>query len=194
YQHDVNQTQLKNSLDLTVESAVNYVGVELNTASSELLSYVSGIGNAIAQNIVKFRKENGDFKNRKQLLKVAKLGNKAFEQCAGFLRIRNCENHLDNSAIHPESYHIVEKMAKDLKVKTEELIGNEELISKIRISNYVTEEIGLLTLQDIVSELKKPGLDPRKEFSSLEFSSEINEIDDLQVGIELEGVVTNVTN
>jgi uncharacterized protein len=194
YQHDVNQTQLKNSLDLTVESAVNFVGVELNTASAELLSYVSGIGNAIAQNIIKFRKENGQFKNRKQLLKVTKLGNKAYEQCAGFLRIRNCENTLDNSAIHPESYHIVEKMAKDLGVKTENLIGNEELISKIKISQYVTEEIGLLTLQDIISELKKPGLDPRKEFSSLEFSSKINDIDDLQAGLELEGIVTNVTN
>jgi len=194
YQHDVNQTQLKNSLDLTVQSAVNFVGVELNTASAELLSYVSGIGNALAQNIITFRKENGDFKNRKQLLKVAKLGNKAFEQCAGFLRIRNCENPLDNSAIHPESYHIVEKMAKDLGVKTKELIGNEELISQIKINDYVNNKIGLLTLQDIISELKKPGLDPRKEFSSLEFSSEINEMSDLQIGMELDGIVTNVTN
>lgn len=194
YQHDVNQTQLKNSLDLTVESAVNYVGVELNTSSAELLSYVSGIGQAVAQNIITFRKENGNFKNRKQLLKVAKLGNKAFEQCAGFLRIRNCENPLDNSAIHPESYHIVEKMAKDLGVKTVQLIGNDELISQIKISNYITEEIGLLTLKDIILELKKPGLDPRKEFSSLEFSSEINEMSDLEIGMELDGVVTNVTN
>lgn len=194
YQHDVNQVQLKNSLDLTVESAVNFVGVELNTASAELLSYVSGIGNAIAQNIVKARKENGDFKNRKQLLKVAKLGNKAFEQCAGFLRIRNSVNPLDNSAIHPESYPIVEKMAKDLGVKTEQLIGNDELVSQIKISNYVNEEIGLLTLKDIISELKKPGLDPRKEFSSLEFSSEINKMEDLLVGMELDGIVTNVTN
>lgn len=194
YQHDVNQNRLKNSLDLTVESAVNFVGVDLNTASAELLSYVSGIGNAVAQNTVKFRKENGEFKNRKQLLKVPKLGNKAYEQCAGFLRIRNCENPLDNSAIHPESYHIVEKMAEDSCVKTENLIGNEELISKIKISQYVTEEVGLLTLQDIISELKKPGLDPRKEFSSLEFSSEINDIDDIQTGMELEGIVTNVTN
>lgn len=194
YQHDVNQTQLKNSLDLTVESAVNYVGVELNTSSAELLSYVSGIGQAIAQNIITFRKENGNFKNRKQLLKVAKLGNKAFEQCAGFLRIRNCENPLDNSAIHPESYHIVEKMAKDLGAKTVQLIGNDELISQIKISSYITEEIGLLTLKDIILELKKLGLDPRKEFSSLEFSSEINEISDLEIGMELDGVVTNVTN
>lgn len=194
YQHDVNQTQLKNSLDLTVESAVNYVGVELNTASAELLSYVSGIGQATAQNIINFRKENGDFKNRKQLLKVTKLGNKAFEQCAGFLRIRNCENPLDNSAIHPESYYIVEKMAKDLGVKTQQLIGNEDLISQIKISNYVTEKIGTLTLKDIILELKKPGLDPRKEFSSLEFSSEINEMSDLEIGMELDGIVTNVTN
>jgi len=194
YQHDVNQAQLKKSLDLTVESAVNYVGVELNTASSELLSYVSGIGNTIAQNIIKYRKENSAFKNRKQLLKVTKLGNKAFEQCAGFLRIRNNDNPLDNSAIHPESYHIVEKMAKDLNVTTEKLIGNEELISKINVSDYVTSETGLLTLKDIISELKKPGLDPRKEFSSLEFSSEINEIDDLKEGMMIEGVVTNVTN
>ncbi|MEI8390227.1 MAG: Tex family protein [bacterium] len=194
YQHDVNQVQLNKALDLTVESAVNFVGVELNTASAELLSHVSGIGNVIALNIVKFRKENGNFKNRKQLLKVTKLGNKAYEQCAGFLRIRNCENPLDNSAIHPESYHIVEKMSKDLGIKTENLIGNDEEISKIKISQYVTEEIGLLTLQDIISELKKPGLDPRKEFSSLEFSSEINKIDDLEIGMELEGAVTNVTN
>ncbi len=194
YQHDVNQMQLKNSLDLTVESAVNYVGVELNTASAELLSYISGIGNVIAQNIIKFRKENNMFKNRKQLLNVTKLGNKAFEQCAGFLRIRDSENPLDNSSIHPESYHIVEKMAEDLKVKIENLLGNKELISKIKIQNYVNAEVGFLTLQDIILELQKPSLDPRKEFSNLEFSSEINEIDDLQEGMELEGIVTNVTN
>lgn len=194
YQHDVNQTQLKKSLDQTVESAVNYVGVELNTASAELLSYISGIGNALARNIVEYKKENSAFKNRKQLLKVSKLGNKAFEQCAGFLRIRNSDNPLDNSAIHPESYHIVEKMAKDLRVTADRLIGNEELISKIRISDYVTEQIGHPTLKDIISELKKPGLDPRKEFSSLDFSSEINEISDLQDGMVLNGVVTNVTN
>jgi len=194
YQHDVNQPELKKSLDLTVESAVNFVGVELNTASSDLLSYVSGIGSAVAQNIIKYRKENGDFKNRKELLKVSKLGNKAFEQCAGFLRIRNSKNPLDNSAIHPESYSVVEKMAKDLGVKIENLIGNEELISKIRLADYVTADIGLMTLKDIINELKKPGLDPRKEFSSIQFSSEINEIADLNTGMELEGVITNVTN
>ncbi len=194
YQHDVNQTQLKKSLDLTVESAVNYVGVELNTASAEILSHVSGIGPALANNIVQFRKDNGKFKNRKQLLEVAKLGNKAFEQCAGFLRIRNGDIYLDNSAIHPESYPIVIKMAKDLDVKINELIGNEDLISKIKPDNYVTAQTGLPTLQDIISELKKPGLDPRKEFFSMEFRSDINEIGDLKEGMILEGVVTNVTN
>ena len=194
YQHDVNQVQLKKTLELTVESAVNYVGVELNTASAELLSHVSGIGNVLAQNIVQYRKDNKEFKNRKQLLKVTKLGNKAFEQCAGFLRIRNSENPLDNSAIHPESYHIVEKMAKDLGIRPEKLISDEEFISKIKLSNYVTDQTGMPTLKDIIAELKKPGLDPRKEFSSLEFSSEINELKDLEIGMELDGVVTNVTN
>lgn len=194
YQHDVNQSDLKKSLDLTVESAVNHVGVELNTASAELLSYVSGIGAAIAQNIVKFRKENGDFDNRKKLLKVAKLGNKAYEQCAGFLRIRNSKNPLDNSAIHPESYPIVEKMAKDLNTKIENLIGNEPIISKIKLADYVTETVGLMTLRDIANELKKPGIDPREEFSSVEFSSKINQLSDLETGMVLDGVVTNVTN
>lgn len=194
YQHDVNQSDLKKSLDLTVESAVNFVGVELNTASAELLSYVSGIGPAIAKNIIAYRAENGAFPSRKQILKVSKLGNKAFEQCAGFLRIRNSKNPLDNSAIHPESYVIVEKMAKDLGVKVDDLIANDELISKIKISNYVTDSVGIPTLTDIISELKKPGLDPREEFSSVEFSNEINEISDLKEGMILEGTVTNVTN
>jgi len=194
YQHDVNQSELKKALDLTVESCVNYVGVELNTASKQLLSYVSGIGNAIAQNIVNYRAENGGFKSRKELLKVPKLGNKAFEQCAGFLRIRNSKNPLDNSAIHPESYDIVEKMAKDLNTDVSSLIGNDNLISRIDISKYVTEKTGLPTLKDIISELKKPGLDPRKEFTSTEFGADINEIEDLKVGMELPGTVTNVTN
>lgn len=194
YQHDVNQTELKKALDLTVESAVNFVGVELNTASSELLSYVSGIGKALALNIVKYRTENGSFLDRKELLKVAKLGNKAFEQCAGFLRIREGKNPLDNSAIHPESYKIVEKMVKDLGADTKSLIGNEDLISKIKLSGYVTDSVGIPTLTDIVKELKKPGLDPREEFSNVEFSTEINDIEDLQIGMEFEGNVTNVTN
>lgn len=194
YQHDVNQSELKKTLDLTVQSCVNYVGVELNTASTELLSYVSGINKTVAQNIVNYRTENGSFKTRKAISKVAKLGNKAFEQCAGFLRIRNSENPLDNSAIHPESYHIVEKMAKDLNVKVEKLIGNEDLVSKIDLKQYVTEQAGLPTLTDIAKELKKPGLDPRQEFTSIEFSSEINELSDLKEGMTLDGNVTNVTN
>lgn len=194
YQHDVNQTELKKSLDMTVESCVNFVGVELNTASVELLSYVSGIGKSLAQNIVTYRAQNGAFQNRKELLKVSKLGNKAFEQCAGFLRIRNSKNPLDNSAIHPESYYIVEKMAKDLEVDVKNLIGNDNSISKINLKSYITETIGMPTLTDIIQELKKPGLDPRQEFTSVEFSSEINDIDDLTVGMELVGNITNVTN
>jgi len=194
YQHDVNQSELKKSLDLTVESAVNLVGVELNTASVELLSYVSGIGKTIAQNIVNYKVKNESFQNRKELLKVSKLGPKAFEQCAGFLRIRNSKNPLDNSAIHPESYHIVEKMAKDLNVDIKNLIGNEDLTSKINLSSYITENVGMPTLTDITQELKKPGLDPRKEFTSIQFSSDINELKDLETGMELEGTVTNVTN
>lgn len=194
YQHDVNQTELKKSLDLTVESAVNFVGVELNTASAELLSYVSGIGKALAQNIIKYKAENGSFDERKKLLKVSKLGNKAYEQCAGFLRIRNSKNPLDNSGIHPESYKTVEKMAKDIGADVKSLIGNTELIGKIQLSDYITDKIGLPTLNDIINELKKPGLDPRKEFTCVTFSSEINEIDDLTTGLELEGTVTNVTN
>lgn len=194
YQHDVNQNALKKSLDIAVESAVNYVGVELNTASAQLLSYVSGIGKAIAKNIIQYRTENGSFKERKELLKVSKLGNKAFEQCAGFLRIRESKNPLDNSGIHPESYKIVQNMAKNLNTEVKELIGNEELINKIEIKKYVTDTVGLPTLQDIIKELKKPGLDPREDFKSVEFSNEINEIEDLQIGMEMEGSVTNVTN
>jgi len=194
YQHDVNQKELKKSLDLTVESCVNYVGVDLNTASVELLSYVSGIGKVIADNTVKYRSETGAFKNRKELKKVAKLGPKAYEQCAGFLRIRNSSNPLDNSAIHPETYHIVEKMAKDENISLKELIGNEKLISGIKIEKYVTDEFGIPTLTDILNELRKPGRDPRQEFNSIQFSSEINEITDLKEGMTLKGTVTNVTN
>ncbi|MEI7473430.1 MAG: Tex family protein [bacterium] len=194
YQHDVNQSDLKKSLDLSVESAVNFVGVELNTASAQLLSHVSGIGKAIAKNIVEYRAQNGSFKQRKEIIKVPKLGNKAFEQCAGFLRIRESENPLDNSGIHPESYKIVQKMAKDLKTDVKNLIGNVELIEGISLKEYITEEIGLPTLQDIVKELKKPGLDPREDFKSVEFSNDINEIKDLIEGMELDGSITNVTN
>lgn len=194
YQHDVNQNELKKSLETAVESAVNFVGVELNTASAALLSHVSGIGKALSKNIVEYRAKNGSFKLRKDITKVPKLGAKAFEQCAGFLRIRESENPLDNTGIHPENYKLVQKMAKDLKIDIKEVIGNTDIIDQIKISSYVTEEIGLPTLQDIIKELKKPGLDPRKDFKSIEFSSDINELKDLYDGLELEGNITNVTN
>ena len=194
YQHDIDQKELKRFLDMTVESCVNYVGVELNTASVELLSYVSGIGRAIADNIVLYRSEHGSFKNRKELNKVSKLGPRTFEQCAGFLRIRGSSNPLDNSAIHPETYHIVEKMANDRNVSLDQIIGNEKIISSINIEKYVTEEFGIPTLIDILEELKKPGIDPRKEFKSVEFSAKINNLEDLKKEMILEGNVTNVTN
>lgn len=193
YQHDVNQKELKKSLGLTVESCVNFVGVDLNTASGELLKYVSGIGPQIAENIVKYRTENGKFKSRKELKEVPKLGPKAFEQCAGFLKVPDSKNPLDNSTIHPESYHVADRIAKDLGVKVKDLIGNNELIANIKPENY-TQEAGAMTLQDILAELSKPGRDPRKEFKSVEFSSEINDIKDLTVGMVMTGNVTNVTN
>lgn len=194
YQHDLDQKELKRFLDMTVESCVNYVGAELNTASVELLSYVSGIKRAIAENIVLYRSEHGSFKSRKELNKVSRLGPRTFEQCAGFLRIRDSSNPLDNSAIHPETYHIVEKMAAERKVSLDQIIGNEKLISLIDIEKYVTEDFGIPTLKDILDELKKPGIDPRKEFKSVEFSSEINDLEDLAEDMILEGNVTNVTN
>ena len=194
YQHDIDQKELKRFLDMTVESCVNYVGVELNTASVELLSYVSGIKRAIAGNIVRYRSEQGLFKSRKELNRVYKLGPRTFEQCAGFLRIRGSSNPLDNSAIHPETYHIVEKMANDRKVSLNQIIGNEKLISLINIEKYVTEDFGIPTLTDILDELKKPGIDPRKEFKSVEFSAEINDLEDLTEDMILVGNVTNVTN
>jgi len=194
YQHDIDQKELKRFLDMTVESCVNYVGVELNTASVELLSYVSGIKRAIAVNIVRYRSEQGLFKSRKELNRVYKLGPRTFEQCAGFLRIRGSSNPLDNSAIHPETYHIVEKMANDRKVSLDQIIGNEKLISLINIEKYVTEDFGIPTLTDILDELKKPGIDPRKEFKSVEFSADINDLQDLTEDMILEGNVTNVTN
>ncbi|MFH1431625.1 MAG: Tex family protein [archaeon] len=194
YQHDVDQSALKSSLDRTVQSCVNHVGVDLNTASAELLSYVSGIGPSLAEKIVKHRTENSRFKSRRDLKKVPSLGEKAFEQCAGFLRIKDSTNPLDNSAIHPETYHLVEKIAKDLGISLKDLIGNERLISSISLEKYVTLQFGIPTLTDIFSELKKPGLDPRKRFESIEFSAEINEIGDLKIEMELTGTVTNVTN
>ena len=193
YQHDVDQNLLREKLDNTVVICVNSVGVNLNTASPYLLSYVSGIGPALASNIVEYRFSIKGFSSRNQLRKVPKLGPKAFEQCAGFLRIQNAENPLDNSAVHPESYHIVDRMASDLGVSTKELVGNEELIKKIDPSAYVEGEFGLPTINDILKELAKPGRDPRQSAQEFSFAEDIHEIDDLKPGMELPGIVTNVT-
>lgn len=194
YQHDVDQTLLKEKLDDIVVSCVNSVGVNLNTASKHLLSYVSGIGPALAQNIVDYREANGPFSSRQQLLKVKRLGEKVYEQAAGFLRIPGAENPLDNSAVHPERYSLVSMMAKDLKVSLSDLIGNKENIDKIRIENYISDSVGLPTLNDIVKELIKPGRDPRSVIKVLEFSNLVKSIEDLTVGMELPGIVTNITN
>lgn len=194
YQHDVDQKLLKKKLAETVESCVNYVGVDLNTASRELLTYVSGINTAIANNIVAYRNENGAFRNRRQLLKVAKLGPKAFEQAAGFLRIRNGDNPLDNTAVHPESYPVVEAIASDLGIPLAQVTQVADKISSIDLQDYVTETVGEPTLRDILKELEKPGRDPRDEFTYATFSEEIQELSDLKPGMELEGVITNVAN
>jgi len=194
YQHDVDQALLKEKLDNTIESCVNSVGVNLNTASPYLLAYVSGIGPALAENIVAFRTEEGGFRSRAELKQVPRLGAKAFEQCAGFLRIRGAENPLDNSAVHPESYPIVDRMAKSLGVSASSLVGNAELCSKISPEDFVTEKAGLPTINDILKELVKPGLDPREQASEFSFADDIHEIDDLKVGMELPGIVTNITN
>ena len=193
YQHDVDQALLKEKLDNTVESCVNSVGVNVNTASSYLLSYVSGIGPALAENIVQYRSENGAYKSRKDLLKVKRLGDKAFEQCAGFLRIHGAADPLDNSAVHPEAYHIVDAMARDLGVAAKDLVGNAELCSKINASAYVDDRFGLPTINDIINELRKPGLDPRESAQEFEFSHDIHSIEDLKAGMELPGIVTNIT-
>lgn len=193
YQHDVDQNLLHEKLDNTVAFCVNSVGVNLNTASPYLLSYVSGIGPALASNIVAFRGTNGGFTSREQLHKVPKLGPKAFEQCAGFLRIHDSANPLDNSAVHPECYHIVDKMAADLGVSAKQLVGNEELIRKINPARYVEGDFGLPTINDILKELAKPGLDPRQQAQDFSFADDIREIDDLKEGMELPGIVTNVT-
>ena len=194
YQHDVDQTALKKSLDMTVESCVNSVGVNLNTASRHLLTYVSGLGPALAQNIVDYRAENGAFSSRKELMKVPRMGAKAFEQCAGFLRIPGAKNPLDNSAVHPESYAVVEHIAKDLKCSVEDLIKNKELRNQIDIKKYVTDQIGLPTLTDIMAELEKPGRDPRQAIKVFEFDKNVKTIDDLKEGMVLPGIVTNITN
>ncbi len=193
YQHDVDQGLLKETLDNTVEICVNSVGVNLNTASSYLLSYVSGIGPALAENIVEYRSENGAYGSRQDLLKVKRLGDKAFEQCAGFLRIQGASNPLDNSAVHPEAYHIVNRMAADLGVTTGELVGNADLCSKISASDYVSGDFGLPTINDILNELRKPGRDPRESAQEFEFAHDIKTIEDLKTGMELPGIVTNIT-
>ncbi|MDD4776832.1 MAG: Tex family protein [Fermentimonas sp.] len=194
YQHDVDQNKLKRSLDQTVESCVNLVGVNLNTASKHLLTYVSGLGDSLAQNIIDYRNENGPFQTRKELKKVPRLGPKAFEQSAGFLRIPEAKNPLDNSAVHPESYPIVEKMAKDLNSTVKELINNKPLIDSIEINKYKTDTVGEETLTDILQELEKPGRDPRSKVQVLEFDPNIRTINDLKVGMILPGIVTNITN
>ena len=194
YQHDVDQTKLKHSLDQTVESCVNLVGVNLNTASQHLLTYVSGLGPVLAQNIVDYRKENGAFTSRAQLKKVPRLGPTAYQQCAGFLRISHAKNPLDNSAVHPESYHIVEQMAKDCQCTVADLISNKDIRERIDIKKYITPETGLPTLTDIMHELEKPGRDPREQIEAFEFDASVQTIEDLHEGMELPGIVTNITN
>lgn len=194
YQHDVDQTKLKEELDNVVIRCVNAVGVNLNTASKSLLSYVSGIGEKMAENIVNYRLENGAFSSRKELKKVPRLGEKAFQQAAAFVKIHNAENPLDNSAVHPEAYPIVEKMAKDLAVSVASLIGNKEKISAIPLEKYITNNIGILSLKDIVKELEKPGLDPRKEAKVFEFDPNLRTIDDVKIGMVVNGIVNNITN
>ncbi len=194
YQHDVDQSKLKRSLDQTVENCVNQVGVNLNTASSHLLTYISGLGPQLAQNIVNYRAENGPFTSRKELMKVPRMGSKAFEQCAGFLRIPQAKNPLDNTAVHPESYHIVELMAKDLGCSIAELINQKELRQKIRPEHYLSEKVGMPTLHDILEELEKPGRDPRGPIKIFEFAANVHTINDLSEGMELPGIVTNITN
>ena len=194
YQHDVDQNKLKEELDVTVIRCVNSVGININTASKHLLSYVSGIGEKLAENIVQYRSENGPFDDRKQLKKVPRLGEKAFQQGAAFIRIKEGKNPLDNSAVHPEAYPIVEKMAKDLKLSVQELIGNKEKTALIKAENYTTPEIGILTLKDIIKELEKPGLDPRKSAKIFEFDPNVKYIKDLKSGMILPGIVNNITN
>ena len=194
YQHDVDQTLLKEKLDDVVESCVNSVGVNLNTASKHLLSYVSGIGPVLARNIVDYRTENGGFASRQDLLKVKRLGPKVFEQAAGFLRIPGAGNPLDNSAVHPERYALVERMAKDCGLSLSEIVGNKEIADSIDANRYVTDEVGIPTINDIKNELAKPGRDPRANVKVLEFASDIHTIDDLKVGMELPGIITNITN
>jgi uncharacterized protein len=193
YQHDVDQSLLKQGLDDVVVSCVNKVGVEVNTASKQLLTYVSGLGPQLAQNVIDYRNENGPFTSRRQLKKVHRLGAKAFEQAAGFLRIRDAADPLDSSAVHPESYHVVDAMAADAGVSVIDLMKDETLRKKIRLQDYVTDVVGLPTLNDIIQELAKPGRDPRKQFEVFSFAEGVNTMEDLEVGMKLPGIVTNVT-
>jgi len=194
YQHDVDQSKLQNALDDTVVSCVNAVGVELNTASREILSYISGLGLSLAQQIINFRQKHGAFRNRESLKQVPRLGEKAFEQAAGFLRIRNAQNPLDASAVHPERYALVEQMAADLGCEVADLLREERLRKQIILKNYVSEDVGMPTLQDIMAELAKPGRDPREQFEPFSFTEGVNSITDLRVGMRLPGIVTNITN
>jgi uncharacterized protein len=194
YQHDVDQKQLKASLDAVVESCVNTVGVNVNTASKYLLTYVAGVGSTLAENIVKYRETEGAFEKRADLKKVPRMGAKVYEQCAGFLRIQDAKNPLDNSAVHPERYSLVNQIGKDLKVSINELIGNEEALNQLKVQDYVSDEVGLPTIQDIVDELLKPGRDPRKKAKVFEFDQRIRKIEDLKAGLRLPGIVTNITN
>ena len=194
YQHDVDQTKLNNSLKSVVESCVNTVGVNINTASESLLSYVSGIGSKIAENIVNYRNKNGSFTSRTAIKKVPRLGGKAFEQSAGFLRIKNSTNPLDDSGVHPESYGLLNTMAKDLKTNVTNLIRNKALLQKIVLTNYISDTIGLPTLQDIIKELEKPGVDPREKAKMFSFDQNVKSISDLKTGQLLPGIVNNVTN
>jgi uncharacterized protein len=194
YQHDVNQTQLKESLNRTVSYCVNSVGINLNTASAPLLTHVSGLGPTLAQNIVAYRHEHGPFGSREELMKVPRMGAKAFQQSAGFLRIRHGVNPLDNTAVHPERYQLIELMARKKRIKVSELIANEEIRSTIPLAEFIDDEVGMPTLKDIMSEMSKPGLDPRGTAEPIEFRNDIKSIDDLEIGITLPGVVTNLTN
>jgi uncharacterized protein len=194
YQHDVDQTRLKRQLDMTVESCVNSVGIDINTASRQLLAYVSGIGDTLAGNIVSYRAEHGDFTSREALLKVPRLGPKAYEQCAGFMRVRCSKNILDNTAVHPERYAIVEKIAKDSGHTIAELVNDTSLLDHIDLNRYVTADLGIPTLNDIIAELRKPGRDPREKATEFAFDENVHEIDDLREGMILPGIVNNITD
>jgi len=194
YQHDVDQIRLKESLDQEAESCVNAVGVDLNTASMHLLNYVSGLGQQLARNIVDYRRENGMFRSREDLMKVSRMGPKAFEQAAGFLRIRDGVNPLDNSAVHPESYHIVEKMAVGLQISVADLLRDEDLRKRVDINTYTDEKVGIPTLTDIMQELTKPGRDPRSAIKIFAFAPDVHSIEDVRPGMLLPGIVTNITN